>query len=128
MRSCKTKYFRVGCSNGSSPTYFKCDFARLTCFVQSRNEGSSTWFELVRTSIWVGLKFMAMLYVLSTHTHLHVLFQFLNNNRPMLFLNIYIPAKKSELTLKYTNKYVCTFIREKIFVISANCHIRLCKM
>jgi hypothetical protein len=71
---------------------------------------------------------MAMLYVLSTLTHLHVPFQFLNNNRPMLFLNIFIPAKKSELTLKYTNKYVCTSIREKIFVIRANCHIRLCKM
>jgi len=42
MHSSKTKYFRVGCSNGCSPTYFKCDFARLTSFVQNRNEGSST--------------------------------------------------------------------------------------
>jgi hypothetical protein len=30
----------------------------------------------------------------------------------MLFLNIFIPAKKSKLTLKYTNKYVCTYIHK----------------
>jgi len=58
-----------------------------------------------------------------TNTNLHVPFQFFfYNNKAMLILNIFIPAKKSKLTLKYTSKYVCTFIREKIFVISANCH------
>jgi len=60
------------------------------------------------------------------HKHTHTLTcsvpVFFNNNRPMLFLNIFIPAKKSKLTLKYTSKYVCTFIMERIFVISANCH------
>jgi len=72
---------------------------------------------------------MAMLYVLSTHMHtLTCSVPVFYNNRPMLFLNILIPAKKSELALKYTNKYVCTFIRENIFVISANCHIRLWKV
>jgi len=85
MRSCKTKYFRVGCSNGKSPTNFKCDFARLTCFVQGINEGSSTWFELVQSYICVGLKFMAMLCVLSRHTHLHVSFQFFITIGPCFF-------------------------------------------